>query len=172
MNKENKIAFIEKVKKECGLDEIRPIFMNEVHNDLGLLQINKYICKVGKRALINFVTSHNANVLRHRWTDGDKNIVVYNITHNGNNARTIEEIGICLIEVLDSDVLSEEEFNELYNIVITKGKRNDDLYKRLVHAMLKEIKKDEKSIEAWESISFGFKDKIGLEIWQGVLQPN
>ena len=173
MTEVQKEAFVSKIKAECGLTELRPVFMSETQNEYGLLQINAYHFSIGKgRTLIGRRSVNAANsLLRYCWDNDEKDTVIYDITHAGNEARDLHDIGICLIEVLDSDILSAEEFEELFNAIIKTAKRNDDLYKRLKQAMLKEITKDKKSLEAWQSISFGFKDRIGLEIWEGELQP-
>lgn len=171
MTKEEQIAAISKIKEEFQLRHLRPLTMNRVINENGYLQICKYKEGPGLERVLCGTNGWNENALLRKWTGDDKSMVIYNITHDGNEARNRTEVGICLVEVVDANVLTKEQFDELYVICNTRSKRNDDLYERLKAAMLKEITRDKQSMLAWRSISFGFKDRIGLSIWQGDLQP-
>ena len=177
MTKEEQKQAIRNVKRAFKLDCIRPIMYNNIINKYGLLQICEYTwnkciwtkTKENKRFLCK---TDNANVLQHRWRNEEyKRWVIRDITHKGNEARNSEDVGYCLIEVIDANVLTKDEFNELYKTCKVHVKANDKLYDEIINAMLREITKDKESFKAWDEISFGFTNRIELAIWQGVLCP-
>lgn len=171
MNEKEQKDAIKMVKKEFQLEYLRPLYYNTVRNKGGLLQICIY--KNGSSLERELVSTNgwNARVLANRWHNGDKSCVIYGILNEGNDARDRTEVGYCLIEVIDANVLTKDEFLELFKVCAKKSKENNDLYSEIKRAMLKVITKNKKNLNAWSRISGGFKDRIELEIWQGDLQP-
>lgn len=176
MKKNEQKKFIGIIKKEFGLMCLRPFTGNRVNDERGFMQINRYnpnTYKLDTRERTFLYPDSNSVVMRHRWDSDDrKDWVIRSILFEGNNARCKKEVGYCLIEVVDSNVFTKDEFDVIYNICKKTIFNNEELYERLITAMLKEIKKDKESIEAWCNIAHGFSDRISLCIWQENLQPH
>ena len=163
----------EMIKSEFNIEDLTPMFFNDVLNKYGLLSINHYYVTSERRKFVE-EDSCNANVLKYRITCGDEEEyeeAIYDIMHNGNNARDISEVAICLAEIVDCDVLSKQQFIKLYNRCKHDAFNNDKLYQEIITAITKIVKRTPAAFESWCSISHGFGEKIGREIWQGKLQP-
>lgn len=168
MTKEEQQKARNKVKKAFKLTELRPFMFNDTLNEYGLLQINEYSVKGLKRTHIS--PNNNANVEYNRWYNNNKDQVIQDVLQDGNDARKPKDVGICLIEVIDANFLTLEEFNELYDKCKSTTFAIENLYKSIKDAILKEITKSKTTLYAWSCLEHVFGDRIGLEIWQGDLQ--
>lgn len=171
MNKEEQEELIKKVKREFKLKYLRPLYLNKIINKEGILQICKY--KESSTLEREFVSTNgwNERVLANRWRSGDESSVIFSILRDGNDTRDRHEVGLCLIEVIDSNVLTKDEFLKLFKICAQQSKKDEVLYLEIKQTILEVIKKNKENINTWARISHGFADRIGLEIWQGDLQP-
>ena len=172
MTKKEQEEEYKKVKESFNLDELRPITTNKVINKYGYLTVGEYETPQSWNGERKFLyPNENINCLHRRWINGEADSVITDIVCHGNDIRKFKEIGYCLIEIIDANGFTKDEFDVILNNCIHIAKATDELYNSIKTAILNEIKKSEETLTAWSWLSSVFSKRMHLEEWQGDLQP-